>query len=578
MSTRGLRLLITVALVFGVFMYFASAELNALMPVKSPLEGKLGGPVPGLTRWQLSKFEEGRALFEKKFSAEEGLGPLYNASSCIECHSEAEPAPGNAVLTEKAKETPPDNVADKNPAKNKAADAIKKDDSSKTAKPASSKSTASGGKVDLKVAASIAAKSDKRAVEVTAQAVQPKAALKAEPVFAELDSRTIYLIAKNAAHPPATAASAATPASVPGTPAAVPGTADLKALDNMIREGGPIIVRKSITDDPALASTLPAGCKMSAVAQLPAGVEQLSRRIPHQLYGLGFIESIPDAALNFTAARQAQVKDGPRGRAVHLPRSLSRCPQFGRFGSKDQYSLLMSYIANDMGVHLGVSNPLFRHTYSGSGLDEEPDCLKKIAKSEPNDNGADLLKINFYLTTLAPPPKPDSDMPAKQAAARGWVVFNRMQCGTCHAAEMQSPDKVFVLNPDGEPQDLMAAKEAAAVNPAGQFSFAQDHEPKYIELRALEHKIFKPYSDFLVHDMGRGLADGLAQEGTTGSEWRTAPLWGLRFRKFYLHDGRARTLEDAITAHGGDAESSAKQFKTLTDDEKKDLLKFLNSL
>ena len=96
--------------------------------------------------------------------------------------------------------------------------------------------------------------------------------------------------------------------------------------------------------------------------------------------------------------------------------------------------------------------------------------------------------------------------------------------------------------------------------------------------------IIKPYTDLLLHDMGEGLADGIEDSLASGSEWRTPPLWGIGLTKtvngntFFLHDGRARSIEEAILWHGGEGSGSRKKYSSLSLDEKTDLLNFINSL
>jgi CxxC motif-containing protein (DUF1111 family) len=100
----------------------------------------------------------------------------------------------------------------------------------------------------------------------------------------------------------------------------------------------------------------------------------------------------------------------------------------------------------------------------------------------------------------------------------------------------------------------------------------------------LAGQVFMPYTDLLLHDMGPGLADGRADFLATGREWRTAPLWGLGLvpvtngHSFYLHDGRARSLEEAILWHGGEAARSQREFRGLSREDRQALLTFLKSL
>jgi CxxC motif-containing protein (DUF1111 family) len=96
-------------------------------------------------------------------------------------------------------------------------------------------------------------------------------------------------------------------------------------------------------------------------------------------------------------------------------------------------------------------------------------------------------------------------------------------------------------------------------------------------IAVLDQVVFFPFSDFLVHDMGN-LGDGIVQNGASGREMRTAPLWGARVRTSFLHDGRAKTLTDAILAHDGQGQAARDRFTDLKDYEQDQILEFLNSL
>jgi CxxC motif-containing protein (DUF1111 family) len=96
-------------------------------------------------------------------------------------------------------------------------------------------------------------------------------------------------------------------------------------------------------------------------------------------------------------------------------------------------------------------------------------------------------------------------------------------------------------------------------------------------IASLDHQTYHPYSDFLLHDMG-SLGDGLEMASSTGTEMRTEPLWGLRFVTRYLHDGRAATLDGAITAHEGQGRAATDRYSALAANEKAQLIAFLRSL
>jgi CxxC motif-containing protein (DUF1111 family) len=144
-----------------------------------------------------------------------------------------------------------------------------------------------------------------------------------------------------------------------------------------------------------------------------------------------------------------------------------------------------------------------------------------------------------YVRLLAPPAK--EDLPSDAAAdsvAIGSQVFVNLGCATCHVPELETG-----------PHDV----------------------------GAFAHARVMAYSDFLLHDLGPGLADVCGPNASPG-EYRTAPLWGLRHRRRYLHDGRAANLSDAVAAHGGEGERSANGFAGLDGRERGMLLRFLRSL
>mgnify|MGYP001330076749 FL=1 len=149
----------------------------------------------------------------------------------------------------------------------------------------------------------------------------------------------------------------------------------------------------------------------------------------------------------------------------------------------------------------------------------------------------------FYLKTLkAPIPRNQND----PDVVSGKQIFSRIQCAACHTPSMKTG---------------------------------------YSPIEALSNKGFHPYTDLLLHDMGPGLDDGYTEGFAETSEWRTPPLWGIGLSEnsqggglFLLHDGRARSIEEAILMHGGEAKNSRDEFNALSNQEKKQLLEFINSL
>src|SRR6185295_9340847 len=151
-----------------------------------------------------------------------------------------------------------------------------------------------------------------------------------------------------------------------------------------------------------------------------------------------------------------------------------------------------------------------------------------------NDDGSGPVLLHDFMTMLAAPPRAAQN----RDTADGEATFERIGCAQCHVAT-----------------------QTTGANP----------------IAALDRRTYHPYSDFLLHDMG-ALGDGLEMGNSTGREMRTAPLWGLRFINNYLHDGRARTLDQAILAHDGQARSARDQYAALAAEPKSKLIAFLNSL
>ena len=157
--------------------------------------------------------------------------------------------------------------------------------------------------------------------------------------------------------------------------------------------------------------------------------------------------------------------------------------------------------------------------------------------------GEDLAALTRYIATLGVSARRDL---TNEAALRGEQLFTRAQCGQCHVTELTTSP--------------------------------------YHPFAELRNQTIRPYTDLLLHDMGPGLADNMGEEDATGSEWRTAPLWsigltaGVSGGEAYLHDGRARSLEEAILWHGGEGEASKETFRRMPAEDRGALIQFLKSL
>ena len=274
--------------------------------------------------------------------------------------------------------------------------------------------------------------------------------------------------------------------------------------------------------------------------KLPEGVGY-SKLTPPANTGLGFLDAVSDADILEWADPADADADGISGvpNWVSMKQYLSARPNtveingkyIGRFGKKAAAYDLHQQTAQAYNEDIGISSTYEAYdTHSSVSVDPE------VTDQTVHD-------VVFYLKTLKAP-VPRSQNNADVLA--GKTIFNLLQCGKCHRAEMKT-----------------GASPVAA----------------------LANKTFYPYTDLLLHDMGAVLDDGYTEGSAKTYEWRTPPLWGLGLskfsqgRKYYLmHDGRATSIEQAILMHLGEGQKSRDRYQELTDAEKKQLIKFLESL
>ncbi len=282
------------------------------------------------------------------------------------------------------------------------------------------------------------------------------------------------------------------------------------------------------------------------------GDANLIFRIPTPVFGGGLIEGIADSALLANKASQPLVKaaHGVRGREGRSNRAASggqgaanRNGNDGtitRFGWKAQNKSLLLFAAEAYNVEQGVTNELFPNE-----RDETASCMMNpVMESgstfDPDPAVAlpDIVKFAAFMRFLAPP----EPAPETPSTVSGRAQFEAIGCALCHTP---------------------------------QFTTARTASP------ALSGKPVNLFSDLLLHGMGEGLADGIAQGNAGGDEFRTAPLWGLGQRLFFLHDGRTSDLVQVIQSHksaGSEASVSVDHFNGLPDERQQDLLNFLRSL
>ncbi|QKV19186.1 di-heme oxidoredictase family protein [Oricola thermophila] len=273
----------------------------------------------------------------------------------------------------------------------------------------------------------------------------------------------------------------------------------------------------------------------------------LSPRIAPPMIGLGLIEAIEPADIIANADPDDADGDGISGR-VQLFRATPGSPiAIGRFGWKAQNPTIRMQSANAFAHDIGISTPDLPDSH-GDCTPKQGECLAMPAGVQPRLGDTEapdpvLELVTFYSRHLAVPVRRDYDDPQ---VLRGKEMFYALGCASCH-------------------------------------------RPKYVTSRNAESEqhafqLIWPYSDFLLHDMGEGLADGQRVGVATGREWRTAPLWGIGLTEtvnghtFFLHDGRARNLTEAILWHGGEAQDARDGFASLARRDREALVRFLESL
>jgi CxxC motif-containing protein (DUF1111 family) len=259
---------------------------------------------------------------------------------------------------------------------------------------------------------------------------------------------------------------------------------------------------------------------------VPPGATIETERKTTPLFGLGLVDAVPDSTF------EDLEKKGGKVNRVLDPVSGTR--KVGKFGWKAQVSSLLVFAAEAYVNEMGITSPLFPAEQCPNG-----DCALIAAcdpVKDPEDSGDDVEAFENFMTLLAPISRGPTALSPSVIA--GEAVFNRIGCAECHVSSLTTgPSPIAALN----------------------------------------QVTFHPYSDFLLHHMGT-LGDGIEQGKAAGDEMRTAPLWGLRFRSTFLHDGRATTHSVAIEAHDGAAKEAAQAFGSLTAADRQALLDFLGSL
>ncbi len=272
----------------------------------------------------------------------------------------------------------------------------------------------------------------------------------------------------------------------------------------------------------------------------------LSPRIAPQMIGLGLLEAVPEADIRAGADSGDKDGDGISGRTNEVWSLAEDRLALGRFGWKAGAPTVRQQSADAFAGDMGLSTPLVDKP-AGDCTAAETACLAApagVSAKQPYEVAPQLFDLTvFYARNLAVPARREPDRPDVLA---GKALFHGAGCAACHRPSFTTGEA------PGQPH--------------------------------LAHQTIWPYADLLLHDMGEGLADHRPEGAADGFEWRTAPLWGLGLTEtvsghtFFLHDGRARGLEEAILWHGGEAQKARDAYAALDKARRDALLAFLGSL
>lgn len=324
-----------------------------------------------------------------------------------------------------------------------------------------------------------------------------------------------------------------------GGPNPVPGYGgqlQIKSIYGYEPEGNIIISYEEITD------TYPDGTKYSLrkpnyqlIGNVPSNIN-FSPRVAPAVFGLGLLEAIDEDDILVNIDEFDVDNNGISGRANYVWDVREKKTVLGRFGWKANTPNLLQQSAAAYVNDMGITNPLFKmencfNNAKCDTLSDDPEITEEILKS-----------VEFYCQTLGVPARRNFD---DFDVLKGKEVFKTVGCNSCHVSEYKTG------------------------------------KHKITELSG--QRIF-PYTDLLLHDMGDDLADNRTDFLANGNEWRTQPLWGIGLVSVvnghtnFLHDGRARSIEEAILWHDGEAEDVREEFKKLSMKEREQLIKFINSL
>lgn len=269
-----------------------------------------------------------------------------------------------------------------------------------------------------------------------------------------------------------------------------------------------------------------------------------SMRVSPPLVGMGLLDLVPDSLILEHADPDDQDQNGISGKPNWIERNGEKL--LGRFGHKASVPSLKEQNQSAFNGDLGLSTELFPFP-SGDCTVAQTDCMQAPNGNSQHLDDLEVSKeqmavLDTYVALSMPPAMRNLDQAWFKDAKQ---IFDQLECGSCHTPKLTTGSSEFT---------------------------------------ALSHRDFYPFTDMLLHDLGPELANGFPVLNASTQEWRTAPLWGIGLsesvsgRNGFLHDGRARTIEEAILWHGGEAEASKNAYKSLNAKQRALFVRFLESL
>jgi CxxC motif-containing protein (DUF1111 family) len=356
-----------------------------------------------------------------------------------------------------------------------------------------------------------------------------------------------------------------------------PGPVHLFAVDNMLRngpqtQGSNAIFTSGLEAEPLGCQITTPGCAPSVCQQeemarttfatnLPtcgttsssfaSGGNCVVGRAATPTFGFGLVEAVADQTLMQLASSEPATVRGIVKTVTELGGQ-----RVARFGWKDDHATLRAFSGDAYLNEMGITNSDNPTEISTCALNKSQFGVILQTADDPEDptdpdGRADVDRFSDFMRALAPPPA----LAQSASATNGSKLFAQLGCGGCHA-----PTLTTSSNPASfVPKTTGGVAISSTLN------------------RALASQTFHPYSDFLLHDMG-SLGDGITSGVAGPTMMRTAPLWGIRSKSQYLHDGRANDLPTAISLHDGQAKQAAQSFDSLTTQQKQDLVNFLDTI